>query len=147
MEPLAALAPAMAEVDILVDVGLIKVDQMVAVALGAVQQGAELFDEGGPPFGVGAAEQLLGFLPRQAQPVQGSADGFAAAQATKPRLHEADQPLQRPTGFRVGAGDGWAGCFLLGRVDFCAKGGCDVRAKGGRPPVRRYSSASGPCSP
>ena len=154
MEPLAALAPAMAEVDILVDVRLIEVDQLVPVMLGAVQQGAELFDEGVPPFGVGAAKQharklargLPGLLPRQAQPVQGRADGFTAAQAAKPRLHEADQPLQRPAGFRVGAGDGWAGRVLLGCADLCAEGGCDVRAKGGRPPVRRYSSASGPCS-
>ena len=146
MEPLAALTPAMAEVDILVDVRLIEVDQMVAVTLGAVQQGAQLLDEGCPPFGVGAAKQLPGLLPRQAQPVQGHADGFTAAQAAKPRLHEADQPLQRPAGFRVGAGDGWAGRFLLGCADLCAEGDLDARAKGGRPPVRRYNSASGPCS-
>ena len=146
MEPLAALAPAMAEADILVDVRLIEVDQLMPVMLGTIQQGAELFDEGVPPFGVGAAKQLLGLLSRQAQPMQGSADGFTAAQAAKPRLHEADQPLQRPAGFRVGAGDGWAGRVPLGCADLCAEGGCDVRAKGGRPPVRRYSSASGPCS-
>ena len=136
----------MAEVDILVDVGLIEVDQLVLVTLGAVQQGAELFDKGCPPSGVGATQQLLGLFPRQAQPVQSNADGFAAARQAKPRLHETDQPLQRPAGLRVGAGDGWAGCFPLGGADLCAEGCCDVQAKGGRPPVRRYSSASGPCS-
>ncbi len=146
MEALAALAPTVAEIDILVDVGLVEVHQMVPIPLGAVQQGADLFDEGVPPLGIGAAQQLLGLLPRQAQPVQGSADGFTAAQAAEPRLHEANQPLQRPAGFRVGAGHGRRGCFLLGCADLCAERGCDVRAKGGRPPVRRYSSASGPCS-
>ncbi len=136
----------MAEVDILVDVGLIEVDQLVPVTLSAVQQGADLFDEGCPPSGVGAAEQFLGLLPRQTQPVQGRTDGLTAAQAAKPRLHEADQPLQRPAGFRVGPGDRWAGGVLLGRADLCAKCGRDVWAKRGRPPVRRYASASGPCS-
>ena len=134
------------EVDILVNVGLIPIDQLVSVTLSAVQQGAELFNESCPPFGVGTTQQLFGFLPRQVQPVQGRADGFAAAQAAEPRLHEADQPLQRPAGFRVGTGDGRRGCFLLGCPNFCAECGCDVRAKGGRPPVRRYSSALGPCS-
>ena len=40
MEPLAALAPSMAEIDILMDMGLVQVDQPVAVALRAVQQGS-----------------------------------------------------------------------------------------------------------
>jgi len=119
----------------------------VPVTLGAVQQGVELFDEGCPPFGIGAAKQLLGLLPRQAQPVQGRADGFTAAQAAKPRQREADQPLQCLAWFRIGAGYGRRGCFLLGGADLCAERGCEVRAKGGRPPVRRYSSPSGPCSP
>ena len=118
-------------------------DKRQAAALttpeGAVQQGAELFDEGVPPFGVGAAKQharklareLPGLLPPQAQPVQNRADGFTAAQAAKPRLHEANQPLQRPAGFRVGAGDGWAGRFLLGCADLCAEGGSMSGQKGG----------------
>jgi hypothetical protein len=126
----------MAEIDILVDVGLVPIDQLMPVTPGAVQQGAELFDKGVSPCGMGAAEQLLGLLPRQAQPTQGRADGFTAAQAAETRLHEADQPLQRPAWFRVDAGDRWAGRFLLGRADLCAERGCDVRAKGGRPPLR-----------
>jgi len=136
----------MAEIDILVEVGLVEVDQLVPVTPGAVQQGADLFDEGVPSSGMGAAQQLLGLLPRQTQPVQGSADGFTATQTAEPRLHEADQALQRLTWFGIGAGDGRRGSVLLGRADLCAEGGRDVQAKRGRPPVRRYSSASGPCS-
>ena len=128
--------PAVAEVDILVDVRFIEVDQMVAVALGAVQQGTQLLDEGCPPSWIGTAKQLAGLLPRQAKPVQGGADGFAAARLGKPRLHKANQPLERPAGLRVGSGYGWAGGPLLGRADFLAKSCLDAGAKRGRPPVR-----------
>ena len=153
MEPLAALAPAMAEVDISVDVRLIEVDQMVAVTLGAVQQGAQLLDEGCPASGTGTAKQharklargLPGLLPRQAKPVQGGADGFAAARLAEPRPHKANQPLERPARLRVSPGYGWAGGLLLRGADVLAEGCLDARTKGGRPPVRRYSSASGPC--
>src|ERR1700709_1356213 len=107
----------MAEIDILVDVGLVPIDQLVPVTPGAVQQGAELFDvrrtsrfdKGLSPCGMGAAEQLLGLLRRRAQPTQGNADGFTPAQAAETRLHEADQPLQRLTWSGIGAGDRWAG--------------------------------------
>ena len=136
MEPLAALAPAVAEVDILVDVRFVEVDQMVTITLGAVQQGAQLLNEGCPPSRIGTAKQLPGLFPRQAKPVQGGADGFAAARLGEPRLHKANQPLERPTGLRVGSGYGWAGGPLLGRADFLAKGCLDAGAKGGRPPVR-----------
>lgn len=40
----------------------------------------------------------------------------------------------------------WAGGLLLRGAGFLAEGCLDAGAKGGRPPVRRYSSASGPCS-
>ena len=136
MEPYAALTPAVTEVDILVDLGLVQVDQMVAVTLGAVQQGVQLLHEGCPPPGIGTAKQLPGFLPRQAKPVQGGADGFAAARLGEPRLHKANQPLERPAGLRVGSGYGWAGGPLLGRADFLVKGCLKAGAKGGRPPVR-----------
>lgn len=63
MEPLAALAPAMAKVHVLVDVSLIEVDQPVPVALGAIQQGAQLFNKGCPPSEIGTAKQLPGLLP------------------------------------------------------------------------------------
>ena len=48
MQALAALAPAMAEVGVLVDVRLVKVDQPVPVALGAVEQRAQLALKGIP---------------------------------------------------------------------------------------------------
>ena len=147
MEALAAHAPAVAEIDVLVDVGLVEVDQPVLIALSTVQQGAQLGDEGVPPVRISAAEQLLGFLPRQADPVQRGADGLAAAQAGEPHLHKADQPLQRPAWLWVSPDYGRRGCVLPGSADFRVESRCDVWTKGGRPPVRRYSSASGPCSP
>ena len=48
--------------------------------------------------------------------------------------------VQRGFGSAPAAG-GAAGCCWAARTS--AERGCDVRAKGGRPPVRRYSSASG----
>ncbi len=121
----------MAEVNILMDVGVVEVDQLVPIALGAVQQGADLLDKDCSPSGVGAAEQLLGLLSRQAQPAQGSADGFTATQTAEPRLHEADQGPQRLTWFGISPGDGRRGCVLLGRADHCAERGRDVWAKRG----------------
>src|SRR3954447_8286135 len=78
------------------DVGLIKVDQPVPVALGGGQHRAHPRDEGLPPRGIGTAEQLLGLLPRQAEPVQGGADTLAAARAGESRSHKANQPPERP---------------------------------------------------
>ena len=74
MEALAALAPAEAKADVLADVRLVEVGQHVPVPLSAVQHGAQLFNGGAPPGRIGTAEQLPGRLPRQVQPVQGSAD-------------------------------------------------------------------------
>src|SRR4051812_23380684 len=64
-EPLAALAPAVAEIAILMDVRLIQIDQQMLVALGAVQHALELLDKRLSPLRIGPAEQLLGLLPRQ----------------------------------------------------------------------------------
>lgn len=146
MEPLAALAPAIAEIDILVDVSLIEVNHLVVVPLGGVQKRTQVFDECFPPLGVGSAEQLLGFLPGQLEPVQGSADGLAAAALPKPVPHEPGQAPQGPAWLRISPGYGWAGGMLLRGADGLAEGGGDVWAKGGRPPVCRYTSAAGPCS-
>ena len=74
MEALAALAPAETKADVLADVRLVEVGQHAPVPLGAVQHGAQLFNGGAPPGRIGTAEQLPGRLPRQVQPVQGSAD-------------------------------------------------------------------------
>ena len=128
------------------DMRLVEIDQPVLIALGAVQQAAHLLDEAFPPFGIGTAEQLLGLLARQVQPVQGSADGLARAETGEPRPHEADQALKRPARLRISSSYRWAGCCLLGRADLGAEGCLDPWAKGGRPPVRQYASAAGPCS-
>ena len=146
MEALAAHAPPIAEVGILVDVGLIEVDQVMPVALGGGQQWAQPRDKGLPPCGIGTAEQLLGLLPRQAEPVQGGADSLAAARAGEPRPHPADQPLERPARLRIGAGYRRPGCLSLSSADRRTERGLDLGAKGGRPPVRRYCTASGPPS-
>ena len=85
-EPLAALAPATAEVDILLAVRPVQTDQLLPIALDAVQQGADLFDEGCPLSDVGAVEELLGILSRQAQSAQGGAAASCwAAQTSAPR--------------------------------------------------------------
>src|SRR3954463_7761746 len=144
MEGCAAHPPSIAEVGVLVDVGLVEVNQPVPVALGGGQYRTQPRDEGLAPRGIGTAEQLLGFLPRQAEPVQGGADGLAAARAGEPRSHEADQPPERPARLWVGAGYGRLGRVSLGSADFRTECGLDLRAKAGRPPVRRYDTASGP---
>src|SRR4051812_12202518 len=116
------------------------------VALGGGQYWAQSCDEGLPPRGIGTAEQLLGLLPRQAEPVQGGADGLAAARAGKPRPHKADQPPERPARLWVGTGYRRPGRLSLSRADRRTERGLDLGAKGGRPPVRRYCTASGPLS-
>src|ERR1700760_3175171 len=146
MEALAAHTPTVAEVGVLVDVGLIEIDQLIPVALGGGQPPTNPRDKGSRPRGMGAPEQLLDFLPRQAEPVQGGADGLAAARTGKPRPHKPDQPLERPARLRVGAGYGWPGRLALSSADRCTERGLDLRAKGERPPVRRYRTASGPPS-
>src|SRR5215210_4831808 len=64
-EALAALGPSVAEIRILVDVGLVYVDHEMPIALGTIQHALELLDERLSPLRVGPAQQLLGFLPRQ----------------------------------------------------------------------------------
>ena len=63
MEALAALTPAVAEVDILVDMCLIEIDQVVALIACAVQQRADRGDESPPLARIGTAQQLAGLLP------------------------------------------------------------------------------------
>src|SRR3954452_11738615 len=146
MEGCAAHAPSIAEAGVLVDVGLVEVDQPVPVALGGGQHRAQPRDEGLPLRGIGAAEQFLGLLPRQAEPVQDGADGLAEARAGEPLSYKADQPPERPAWLRGGAGYGWPGRLSLGSADRRTERDLDLGAKGGRPPVRRYCTASGPPS-
>src|SRR5919206_1330419 len=143
-EALAAPRPAIAKTGILVNVRLIEVDQPISVLLGTGQQILHLRDEGLSPLRVGPAEQLAGLLPRQLQPVQGAADRLAAAGATERLPHPADQASQGPAWRRVGPGERRRRRGVLGGADDRAEAGLDLGAKGGRPPVRRKVSASGP---
>jgi hypothetical protein len=91
-------------------------------------------------------EQLAGLLPRESTPVQGTADALAAQQAIKAILNERPQTLERPAWRGISARYGRLGRSLLGGADRFAESRRDPRAKGGRPPLRRYSSAAGPPS-
>src|SRR4051812_39545388 len=143
-EALAALGPAVAEIRILVDVRLIHRDQEMPIALGAGQNILELLDKGLPLLRIGPAEQLLGLLPRQLEAVQGCADCLATAQAAEALTYRQHQPLQGPARRRVGSVSGWRGRRPLGGADGITKRRCDLRAKGGRPPVRRNARVRGP---
>src|SRR5215207_3302171 len=143
-ETLPALGPAIAEIRVLVDVRLVYVDQQMPIVLGAVQNILELLDERLSPLRIGPAEQLLGFLPRQREAVQGRAECLAAAEAAKALTHKQHQPLEGPPRCRVSPLYGWGGGRALGGADGVSKRRRNLSAKGGRPPVRRNPSASGP---
>src|SRR4051812_11533777 len=128
------------------DVRLIQIDQQMLVALGAVQHALELLDKRLSPLRIGPAEQLLGLLPRQLAAVQGRADRLAAAQQPEPLAGPRGKAAPRPTWRWISPFDGRSGCPALGGADRITKRCCDLRAKGGRPPVRRKTRASGPRS-
>src|SRR4051812_47902812 len=140
----AARRPAITKIGILMDVGLIEVDQPMPVLLGPGQQASDLLDKGLSALRVGSAEQFAGLLPRQLQAMQGAADRLAAAGATKRLLHPADQAPQGPAWCRVSPGERRRRRGVLGDTDDLAETDLDLWAKGGRPPVRRKLSASGP---
>jgi hypothetical protein len=123
----------MAEVDILMDMRLIKVNQVMTVPLRAIQQRGQVFDESGSSVRTGPAKQFLGFLPRQFQPMQNGPDCLAAAATGKSCLHQPNQAAQRPAWLRISADYGRAGCVLLRGAHFVIEGGGNLRAKGGRP--------------
>jgi hypothetical protein len=108
----------------------------VALVARTVQQRANLGDESLPLLRLSPAEQLMGLLPRQLEPVQRTADGLAAEAATKLRLRKANQTPQRPAWLYIGSGDRRTGRLALRGTDLLAKRGSDIRTKGGRPPVR-----------
>src|SRR4051794_15437954 len=115
------------------------------IALSAGQNILELLDERLSPLRIGSSQQLLGFLPRQLEAVQGRADRLATAPQPEALAHPADQAAQRPARRRIGPGSGRRRGRALGGADHLAEFGCAVRAKKGRrPPVRRNASASGP---
>src|SRR3954465_2742512 len=144
------------------DVRLIQIDQQMLVALGAVQHALELLDKRLSPLRIGPAEELLGLLPRQLASttacfhdsllprqlaaVQGRADRLAAAPQAEALADPADPTARGPAARRIRPVGGRSGCPALGGADRITKRCCDLRAKGGRPPVRRKTRASGPRS-
>jgi hypothetical protein len=119
------------------DVGLVEIDQEMAIALSALQQALELCDKGLPPLRVGLAEQLLGLFPGQIEAVQGRPDRLAADAMAETLAHIRHQALEGPARRRVGAIYGRDSRRVSGRAHDLVEAGLDARAKGGRPPVRR----------
>ncbi len=116
------------------------------VALGAGQHRLEPLDKRLPLLRIGSAQKLLGFLPRPLEAMQSSADRLATEHQPEPLADPDDQAAQRPARRRVGASYGRGGCGTRCGVHDLAEAGLDPGAKGGRPPVRRKMSASGPWS-
>src|SRR5215218_7929727 len=139
------MGPTVPEIRAMVDERVIDVDHEMPIALGALQHALELLDERLPPLRVGPAQQLLGFLPRQLEAVQGRTDRLPTAHQPEPRADPANEAAQRPARRGVGPFYGWGGRRALGRADCLAEFGFAAWAKRGRrPPVRRNASASGP---
>jgi hypothetical protein len=115
---------------------LIEIDHVMALIARAVQQRADLGDKSLPLLRVSAAEQLVGLLPRQLEPVQRAADGLVAEAAAELRLYEVTQTPQRPTWLYLGASDRRTGCLALRGANLLAKRCGNFWTKGGRPPVR-----------
>src|SRR5688500_1819452 len=91
------------------------------IALGAIQHALELLDERLSPLRIGPAQQLLGFLPRQLEAVQGRADRLAAAHQPEPLADPADQAVQRPAWRRIGPFSRWRRGRALGGADRLAE--------------------------
>ena len=136
MQALTALAPAVAEVDVLVDMRLIEIDHVMALIARTIQQRADLGDESLPFLRVSAAEQLVRLLPRQREPVQCPANGLAAEAAAELLLHEANQTPQRPAWLDISSDDGRTARLAFCGANLLAKRGGNLRTKGGRPPLR-----------
>jgi hypothetical protein len=135
----------MAQVSILVNVCLIKIDQEMPIVLGTGEQPLELLDKGLPPLRISSSQQLLGLLPRQLAAVQSSPDRLATAPQPEALADPANEAAQRPARRRISANDGRRRGRALSGADRLAEFGCALWAKKGRrPPVRRNASASGP---
>ena len=119
------------------NIRLVPVDQQGTVALGAGQQVLHLPDKGLPLCGIGPTEQLLGSLPRPIQAMQGRPDRLATITDAKALAHPADQTPQRPSRRGIGTAYRGDGSRARGGAEDDIQFGCDARAKGGRPPVRR----------
>src|SRR3954447_17348366 len=112
------------------DVRLIEIDHVMALIARAIQQRADLGDEGLALLRISPTEQLAGLLPRQLEPVQRAADGLAAAAAAELRLHEASQTPQRPAWLYRGSGNRRTGRLVWRGADLLAKRGGDLGTKG-----------------
>jgi len=66
------------------------------VALGSREQVANALDESLPSLRIGPAQQLLGFLPRQLEAMQGRSDRLTTAPQPEALAGPADQAAQRP---------------------------------------------------
>src|SRR4051794_41930113 len=91
MEALGPLAPAITEVNILMDMRLIEIDQVMVLIACAIQQRADAGDKGLALLRLGATEQLAGLLPGQFEAVQCPADGLATAAPGKLRPHRSEE--------------------------------------------------------
>jgi hypothetical protein len=77
------------------------VDQPMPIALSAGQNILELLNERLSPLRIGPSQQLLGFLPRQLEAVQGRPDRLAAAHQPEALAGPADQAAQGPARRRI----------------------------------------------
>src|SRR5918912_2584038 len=96
MKARAALAPAIAEIGILMDVRFIKVDQHMPVALSLGQQTRKPLHKGPPSLRIRAAKQLPGLLPGELEAVQGRSDRLATAHQPEARADPSDKAAQCP---------------------------------------------------
>ena len=119
------------------DVRLVEIDQQVPVARGTIEHRSEIVQESLALGRVGPAQQLLGLLPGQLQAMQRGADGLPAEPPAEALLDPVHQTAQRPAWRRRPLVVRWPSRGLLGVADHAAECGLDLRAKGGRPPVRR----------
>jgi hypothetical protein len=94
-------------------------------------------DEGLPLCRISPTEQLLGLLPGQVQTVQSGPDRLATTAQATALAYPVDQASQRPSRRGIGTGYRGYGSRALGGAEDGIQFGFDVRAKGGRPPVRR----------
>src|SRR3954466_4344598 len=114
---------------------LVEKDHEMLVALGSREQVSNSLDERLSPLRVGPARQLLGFLPRQLEAVQGRADRLATAPQPEPLAGPRDKAAQRPARRWISPGSGRRRGRALSGADRLAEFGSAVRAKkdGGRP--------------
>ncbi len=129
MEARAALAPAVAEIGVLVDVRFIKLDQHMPVPLSVGQQTRKPPHKGPPSLRIGPAEQLPGLLPGELEPVQGRADRLAAQGPAEALPHMGDQTAEGPSRGRISPCYGRSRCLALGLAHRLAEAGLDPGAK------------------